>query len=680
MAILINDTTPRVQYTATSGQTVFSVPFEFFSNADLKVYKNATLQTVTTHYTVTGAGVTGGGSVTLTSGATAGDIITILRDIPVARSSDFPTSGPFNIDALNSDLDRLTAMVQERETAIERSLRMPDTDGTISTTLPAKASRQGRVLAFNATTGAPEAGPTITAVNDVSASSANVDTVAGAISNVNTVAGSIANVNATGGSIANVNTVAGIAANVTSVAGNAANINTVAGASANVTTVASNIAAVSTNASNIVAIQNAATNATNAANSATAAASSASAAASSASSASSAASSAASAQSAAEAARDQTLTAFDNFDDRYLGTKASDPTLDNDGNALVAGALYFNSTDGVMKVYTGSAWVAAYVSGSATGAALTVNNLSDLASIATARTNLGLGTAALENTSAFAAAVHTHGSTSISDSTAAGRALLTGADAAAQRTSLGLGTAATMTGPSGTIVGASDTQTLTNKTLTTPVINGMTGDTSLINFGSGQFYKTTDGKIGIGTTTPGAELDVKGAFRLSGSTSGYVGLAVMAAAGSTTYTLPSADGTNGQFLRTNGTGTLTWATPTAPVTSLVAGDGITVSAATGDVTISQDLYTGTSATNTSFPIGTTLLVAYANTGATQTQNLASTRTLYVRTNSSEGVAYSATATGRSALSGTWRARGLQILINDTSLNNYTYVALFQRTA
>lgn len=70
------------------------------------------------------------------------------------------------------------------------------------------------------------------------------------------------------------------------------------------------------------------------------------------------------AKSQAEAARDATLTAFDNFDDRYLGDKASDPTTDNDGNALVAGALYFNSVSGIMKVYTGSVWVAAYVAGS----------------------------------------------------------------------------------------------------------------------------------------------------------------------------------------------------------------------------------------------------------------------------------------------------------------------------
>ena len=78
-----------------------------------------------------------------------------------------------------------------------------------------------------------------------------------------------------------------------------------------------------------------------------------------------------SAKSAAETARDQTLTAYDNFDDRYLGAKTSDPTLDNDGNALIGGTLYFNSTSGVMRLYTGSAWVAAYVSGAASSVGFT---------------------------------------------------------------------------------------------------------------------------------------------------------------------------------------------------------------------------------------------------------------------------------------------------------------------
>lgn len=125
-------------------------------------------------------------------------------------------------------------------------------------------------------------------------------------------------------------------------------------------------------------------------------------AASSASSASSSASSASAAQVAAETARDQTLTAYDNFDDRYLGPKTSDPTVDNDGNPLLAGALYFNSSLGYMKVYTGSVWVDAYAAG--TSFLAKANNLSDLPNVSTARTNLGLGTAATTNSTAYATA------------------------------------------------------------------------------------------------------------------------------------------------------------------------------------------------------------------------------------------------------------------------------------
>jgi hypothetical protein len=68
------------------------------------------------------------------------------------------------------------------------------------------------------------------------------------------------------------------------------------------------------------------------------------------------------------------------------------------------------------------------------------------------------------------------------------------------------------------------------------------------------------GNVGIATTSPGSALDVKGTLRLSGSSSGYVGFAPAAAAGSTTYTLPSTDGSSGQLLSTNGSGTLSWAT------------------------------------------------------------------------------------------------------------------------
>ena len=95
----------------------------------------------------------------------------------------------------------------------------------------------------------------------------------------------------------------------------------------------------------------AATSATSAANSATAAATSATSAAASATAAATSATSAASSATSAEAA-------WDSFDDRYLGPKASAPSTDNDGNPLTSGDIYYNTTDGNMYVWNGgtSSW------------------------------------------------------------------------------------------------------------------------------------------------------------------------------------------------------------------------------------------------------------------------------------------------------------------------------------
>ena len=49
---------------------------------------------------------------------------------------------------------------------------------------------------------------------------------------------------------------------------------------------------------------------------------------------------------------------YDAFDDRFLGSKSSDPTVDNDGSSLLTGAMYYSSSSSAMKVYNGSAWVA----------------------------------------------------------------------------------------------------------------------------------------------------------------------------------------------------------------------------------------------------------------------------------------------------------------------------------
>jgi len=126
--------------------------------------------------------------------------------------------------------------------------------------------------------------------------------------------------------------------------------------------------------------------------------------------------------------------------------------------------------------------------------------------------------------------------------------------------------------------------------------------------------------IGNGNDNPGSALDVKGTIRLSGSTSGYVGLAPAAAAGSTTYTLPSADGTSGQVLKTDGAGALSWTSVggTGTVTSVnVSGGttGLTTSGGpvtgSGTITIAGTLGTANGGTN-STATPTAGGVAYGN--------------------------------------------------------------------
>jgi hypothetical protein len=107
----------------------------------------------------------------------------------------------------------------------------------------------------------------------------------------------------------------------------------------------------------------AATSATSAATSASSALTSQTAAATSATSAATSASAAATSATSAETSATSAAATYDNFDDRYLGAKSTPPTLDNDGNALLTGALYFNSVLAAMYVWTGTAWSVMATSG-----------------------------------------------------------------------------------------------------------------------------------------------------------------------------------------------------------------------------------------------------------------------------------------------------------------------------
>lgn len=139
-------------------------------------------------------------------------------------------------------------------------------------------------------------------------------------------------------------------------------------------------------------------------------------------------------------------------------------------------------------------------------------------------------------------------------------------------TSAGAGTSPTWTSPNSlawTLTGNSGTNASTNFIGTTDATDfvAKTNNTERIRVTSG-------GNVGINTSSPGSALDIKGTIRLSGSGSGYVAFAPAAAAGSTTYTLPSADGTAGQALITNGSGTLSWAITAATIGTI--GTGATI--------------------------------------------------------------------------------------------------------
>ena len=159
MSIYVDAETPRRQFTVTSPTTEFSFDFNFFQDSDIKVYVDSTLKSLTTHYSVTGEGndtaSNHGGTVTFGS-AVDDCTVTIIRDIAIQRTTDFPASGAFQVDSLNTELDTITAVQQELEDDITRTLRLDAEDATVAMTLPLKASRVGKILGFNSSTGVPE--------------------------------------------------------------------------------------------------------------------------------------------------------------------------------------------------------------------------------------------------------------------------------------------------------------------------------------------------------------------------------------------------------------------------------------------------------------------------------------------------------------------------------------------
>jgi len=366
----INAATRRVVLSGSAGTGPYSFTFAVLVQTDLAVYLNSTKLTLTTDYTVSIA-ANGTGTVTLNTGTTnvpttpgSSDSVIIVGARALERTTDFVTAGDLRASALNEQLDANVIFDQQLAEENQRTVKAPVFDpatteggGTVDMTLPSKDDRKGKSLVFNSSTGNPEAGPTIdevqnaqTKANEAAASA----TAAAASATSASGSATTATTKASEASTSATNAAASATAAAASATAAAAS-ETAAGTSE--TNAATSATTATTKASE------AATSATNAATSETNAATSATGAASSATAAASSATAAASSQTAAAASAASAASAFDNFDDTYLGSKTSDPTVDNDGDALTSGDLYFNSTANEMRVYDGANWIAATSAG-----------------------------------------------------------------------------------------------------------------------------------------------------------------------------------------------------------------------------------------------------------------------------------------------------------------------------
>lgn len=168
----VSTTTSRADYTGNGVTTAFAVPFYFLDSSHLTVLRTviatgvSTTLALTTDYTVSGAGVAGGGTVTLVTAPTSLQKISILRNVPFTQLIHYVPNDPFPAATHEQALDQLTMEVQQVSELVSRALTLPPATTGVSTNLP--TAQPNQLLAFNS------AGTAITSVNPV-----DVLTVAG---------------------------------------------------------------------------------------------------------------------------------------------------------------------------------------------------------------------------------------------------------------------------------------------------------------------------------------------------------------------------------------------------------------------------------------------------------------------------------------------------------------------
>jgi hypothetical protein len=325
---------------------------------------------------------------------------------------------------------------------------------------------------------------------------------------------------------------------------------------------------------------------------------------------------------AAAASAASAATTYDNFDDRYLGDKATAPTVDNDGNTLLVGAMYWNSALNAMYVWSGSAWVqiattttytAPTLGSTSIASGATVTNVNGLTINSTTIPTSATLVKTTDNLSVLASTTSAELETLISDNTGTGALVFANSPNLSQISVSTINSPSPSTGSSlypsissgaavylsnqttGTldIAGANNrTGTLsiangTTSTVTINVANGVTasGNTKTINIGTaGASGSTTaitlGGTAGTSNITLNGNLTAtpaQGAVATAATGVGYMGIPPSSANTTGSYTVGAADA--GEHIYSTGTRTIT--IPANSTLALPIGTTITFIAATG---------------------------------------------------------------------------------------------------
>lgn len=140
--------TPIISATAAAAATVFPYPFKIFEGTDLLVTVDNVVKTITTHYTVSGAGDDAGGNVTFLVAMAGGEVVVLRRALPVIRDTNYQEGGDLLANTHNDDHDYPIMLIQQQEVDIQSALRFPDLTGA-ATLLPVAATRASKYQAYD---------------------------------------------------------------------------------------------------------------------------------------------------------------------------------------------------------------------------------------------------------------------------------------------------------------------------------------------------------------------------------------------------------------------------------------------------------------------------------------------------------------------------------------------------